>query len=618
MDTLLPIPHPLTYNPAETDPLYFYNNVTKPLIEPFIRLMQTGLVIDDDAVESLRTTIDSVLASVTAGLAANPIIIDYQKVAYKENKAKLITEQQSKFRTIDYYLKQYNRKDVIHNTYVINTLLDANNLSSDKRSKWTINDIKKYKIVYTHQLLDDIVNNTVQLTDPIVLSAMKQLAQTKLDIYNKSKMQKVTNATVDDLAPPFNPGSSLQKKKLFEHLNIPALKFSKKTGDPTWGRAQIEEVKRATPAENTDLHNLLQLFIDYSYAGIISANFLEAFDSFTIDGVLKGNMKLFGAKSFRPTSNSPNMLNAPSTGSIYSKPLKKCFIAPPGYRIWSIDYAALEDRVMANLSKDDNKIAVFSEGIDGHSLGATYYFKSEVEALLAHTITDHKQAAKELKQLVDNGNKLAKSIRQKGKPVTFGLSYGAYPKKVAESIKCSLEEAEAIFNAYHHEMYPDITKFRIQVINAARNHGYNHLGLGCLLYSSDIQKEERTIFNASSQFWSLLTLLSMADLYAAINTHNLQDDIFINATIYDALYGYVRDDPATIKWLNDTICPIMETDFLENQIVHNEANLEISDLPNNNWSSLHELSHNMSVEAIANFTEKIDTINNTKRTNNDN
>ena len=78
-----------------------------------------------------------------------------------------------------------------------------------------------------------------------------------------------------------------------------------------------------------------------------------------------------------------------------------------------------EDRVIANLSKDDNKVAVFTEGIDGHSLGSTYYFKAEVEQLLGHAITDHKQAAKELKQLVDDGDKEAKAIRQRGKPVTL-------------------------------------------------------------------------------------------------------------------------------------------------------------------------------------------------------
>ena len=98
----------------------------------------------------------------------------------------------------------------------------------------------------------------------------------------------------------------------------------------------------------------------------------------------------------------------------------------------------------------------------------------------------------------------------------------------------------------------------------------------------------------------------MADLYEEIDTHKRNDDVFINATIYDAIYGYVRDDAESIKWLNDTICPIMETDFLENQIVHNEANLEISDLQNNTWASIHELKHDMSVDEITKFMEKID------------
>ena len=606
MDTLLPIKHPLEYNPADEDPLYFYNNVTKPLIEPFIRLMQTGLTIDDNAVEDLRTTIDTVLTSVEERLAVNPIIVAYQKIAYSTNKTKLIAEQKSKFRTIDHYIKEYKQGDMLHRTTLVNYLLKANNKPKDIREKWSANDLKKYRTVYDHPLFTTILDKSVDTLDVDVLSAMQELANAKLVIYNKSKMEKVDNATVADLAPPFKPNSTTQKRKLFEHLKIAPLKFSKETGEASWNRDVIDELKLTTPREQTDMHDLLQAFIDFSFAGIIRSNFLEAFDTFTIDGVLKGNLKLLGAKSARPTSNSPNLLNAPSTGSIYSKPLKKCFVAPTGYRIWSIDYSALEDRIMANLSKDDNKIAVFSEGIDGHSLGATYYFKAEVEGLLGHSITDHKAAAKELKGLVSDGNSTAKEIRQRGKPVTFGLSYGAYPKKVAESIKCSLEEATGIFEAYHNEMYPGITKFRNEVIERATFNGYNHLGLGCLLYSSDVKKEERTIWNASSQFWSILTLMAMADLYEEIDTHKRNDDVFINATIYDAIYGYVRDDAESIKWLNDTICPIMETDFLENQIVHNEANLEISDLQNNTWASIHELKHDMSVDEITKFMEKID------------
>jgi len=592
MESLFPIPHPLEYDPSEKQPNYFYDNVAKHLIEPFIRLMETGITINDNAVEDLRSTINQVLDTVTVGLAANPIIQEFQQITAKENYTALEAKQRSKFRTIDYYLKPYDYKKIERRTALVNYYLTSIGKPDLQKPKWTAKDVK----LIANYLSDAFLSgNNVENLSPevdIAKEAMVALAQEKLDIYNKSKLTKLYEATPETLAPPFNPGSSLQKRKLFKHLGILPLKLSKDTGEASWGREQIEELVRTTPKEQTDLHNLLQLFIDYSYGGIIKSNFLEAFDTFTVDGVLKGNFKLFGAKSFRPTSNSPNMLNAPSTGSIYAKPLKKCFIAPEGYLVWSIDFAALEDRVIANLSKDENKIAVFTQGVDGHSLGATYYFKDKVEQILGHQITDHKEAAKQLKQLVDSGNKEAKAIRQAGKPVTFGLSYGAYPKKVAESIKCSLEEAEIIFNAYHNEMYPDITRFREQVLAYAKQHGYVHLGLGLRMYTSDPDKDVRTLFNACSQFWSIITLLSMADLYNQIDTQ--QQDVVINSTIYDALYGYVANDPATIKWLNDTIVPIMIQPWLNDEVVHNEANLEIG----TSWADLHELPNNASLEQI--------------------
>lgn len=171
--------------------------------------------------------------------------------------------------------------------------------------------------------------------------------------------------------------------------------------------------------ELLQLKEIVTCLIDHSQSAIIRNNFIKNFYNYTVDGYLQGNYKLFGTKTFRLTSNSPNLLQLPSTGSIYAKPVKQCFEAKEGKIFYTVDFGALEDRVIANLSRDINKCSIFLDHIDGHSLAALTYFPEEIEGVLprfsGESTTEY---VKRFKSEVDKGNEELKNIRQKGKPCT--------------------------------------------------------------------------------------------------------------------------------------------------------------------------------------------------------
>lgn len=78
-----------------------------------------------------------------------------------------------------------------------------------------------------------------------------------------------------------------------------------------------------------------------------------------------------------------------------------------------------------------------------------------------------------------------------------GLNYGAYPKKVAASLKISISAAQVIFDSYHNELYSGITAYRENyVLPTTLRDGKIHLGLGCYIKSDDPKRDIRTLNNA--------------------------------------------------------------------------------------------------------------------------
>lgn len=410
---LLPAPEPRTYEPSDT---YFYDNVAKHLIKDTVRIMMNGLHIDLDKVSQLETTLDSQLATVATTLAANPLIQSFLAVQHKDQIAAYTADRKSKMRPPSHFRKPFDASNMTHRSFFMHVWSqrqghpEPTDLLPIGIPKYPVNLCRKYPDPIIKKLLAGDLDDT----NPIVIQAMDLFCQRKADIYNDKYVSQIQAPDVP--FPTFNPASSPQKQAFFDYLGIEPLAYSKDTGLPSWGRDQIEELAKTTT--DPDLSEVLQCFIDHSFAAIIRNNFIEAFYKYTIQDRLYGTYRLLGAKSGRFTSQNPNMLNQPSTGSIFAKPIKQCFTAPPGTVICAIDYAALEDRVMASLSRDANKCGLFLEDLDGHSLSATYYYLDRVTSIIG-PFTDNKAASRLLKEQVDLGNKDAESVRQDSKPISL-------------------------------------------------------------------------------------------------------------------------------------------------------------------------------------------------------
>jgi hypothetical protein len=302
-------PHDLLPAPVPKDTIYptryFYENVVKHLVKDTVRIMMNGLHIDLAKVQALEEVLNTQLDLVASNLLSNPLIYEFQKLQHKRMIEEYCEDRRSKLRPLGHFLKPFNYKDMTHRSYFVYLFTTKLGLPQPSEllptgiPKWDARLVKKLSANYP--VLRRLLEGKLPLDNPLVEEAMFLLAQHKQDIYNRSYLEQIGNPEVE--LPPFNPASSLQKQQLFEWLGIESEEISKKTGKPVWDRDQIERINRTT-ADPT-IRDFTQQFIDYSFAAIVRNNFIEAFYKYTVNGRLHGQLNLFGAKSFRYTSQSP-------------------------------------------------------------------------------------------------------------------------------------------------------------------------------------------------------------------------------------------------------------------------------------------------------------------------
>ena len=195
----------------------------------------------------------------------------------------------------------------------------------------------------------------------------------------KNKVLKKKRVTADDGKEVFNPGSPHHLATLLHQVLLLPVLSRTTTGLPETGKKALKALKGTT--SDSDVLELLQAIMDWKDVEKILGTFIPAFENAVpIDGwhYLQGNFNLGGTVSGRLSSSGPNLQNLPATGATYAKAVKKMFRAPPGWLFIGLDFDSLEDRISALTTKDPAKLAVYTQGLDGHSYRAFSYFRDEM------------------------------------------------------------------------------------------------------------------------------------------------------------------------------------------------------------------------------------------------
>lgn len=408
------------------------------------------------------------------------------------------------------------------------------------------------------------------------LPVIQEFEYMRLEAYTKAKnaQWKQKRMTVEEMAEhartheptrreiTFNPNSGPQLQSLlYEVIGLPEIAWTA-SKQPATGADTLEALKNHT--EDQEVLAFLDALIDYKAVDKILTTVIPALLG-AVEGpdgwhYLFGNFNLGGTLSGRLSSSGPNLQNLPSSGTRYASLIKSCFAAPPGWLYCGIDFNSLEDRISALTTKDPNKLKVYTDGYDGHSLRAYTYFTEEMPDIIEGNV-----------ESINSIQVKYKPLRQESKAPTFALTYQGTHRTLMTNCGFSEEKAKRI-EARYHELYKVSDQWVSDQLDRAMTDGYITGAFGLRLRTPllaqvirgtrktphEAEAEGRTAGNALGQSWCLLNSRAGSEFMGKVRESIHRLAIKPCAQIHDAQYFLIKDDIDAILYTNEHLVKACE------------------------------------------------------------
>lgn len=232
---------------------------------------------------------------------------------------------------------------------------------------------------------------------------------------------------------------------------------------------------------------------------------------------LHPNYLQMGAVTGRIACENPSIQNIPIKTAL-GRAIRNGFVAKNGSILVTIDYAQVELRIAAILSKDKELIEIFTKGEDIHTGVAARMYKVET-------------------------SEVTPDMRRHAKTINFGILYGMGVQALAKGLGVKQTEAQEFYLNYY-STFAGLSKYLQNCKFAAERNGYTTTLFGRRRYFPEIKSPisfikaaaERMAINAPIQGTNAdMVKMAMVNIDAWIKKNKFEDRVAIVAQVHDEL-----------------------------------------------------------------------------------
>ena len=322
----------------------------------------------------------------------------------------------------------------------------------------------------------------------------------------------------------FNPNSTLQLRALlFDYIG---LKSDKKTAT---GALSTDAEVLGNLAEE---HDVPKHILEVRQKVKIKTTYLDKIiPNLDMDGRLRTNFNLHGTTSGRLSSSGKlNMQQLPRDNPT----VKGCIKAKAGHKIVAMDLTTAEVYCAAVLADDKGLMEVFRSGGNFHSTIAKQVFRLPCD--------------------VDDVAEMYGAQRQQAKAVTFGIMYGAGPKKISEQVTkdsgeyFSMQDAANTIKDYF-EAFPKLREWLDNQKKFIQANGFVYSRFGRKRRLPDVHSQDKGIASHEvrsginflvQSVASDINLMGGIDMQRYIEKTGMKSKIF--ALVHDSVLAEVPED----------------------------------------------------------------------------